>query len=223
MPEPSTTSGHNLRHEVQVLIEQAAVQQAESSASRMRSMVLKLGGIAHQGREASVHSPPEGKGKAAAVDGAKAPSVHDRIGRTPARERLHDTRGHAGDGDARNIINGRKYTPRRGGRFDPEHDRGESPEPPGTRVFSREIRTAHFPPRFRQPTTLIKYSGETDPAVWLNDYRLACQLGGATDDAVIIRNLPLHLTDATRTWLEHLPADQIHDRPDLVKIFVGNF
>jgi hypothetical protein len=25
--------------------------------------------------------------------------------------------------------------------------------------------------------------------VWLNDYRLACQLGGATTDEVIIRNL----------------------------------
>ena len=95
------------------------------------------------------------------------------------------------------------YTPRRGGRFDPEHDRGLSPEPPGTRVFSREIHTAPFPPCFRQPTTLIKYSGETDPAVWLNDYRLACQLGGATDDTIIIRNLPLHLTDATGMWLEH--------------------
>ena len=194
-----------------MLIEQAAVQQAESSASRIRSMVPKPRGVARQDREASAHSPPEGKGKAAAADGAKAPSVHDHIGKTPARERLHDTRGHAGDGDARNIVNNRKYTPRQGGRFDPEHDRGESPEPPGTRVFSREIRTAPFPPRFRQPTTLVKYSGETDPAVWLNDYRLACQLGGATDDAVIIRNLPLQLADATRTWLEHLPMDQIHD------------
>jgi hypothetical protein len=29
--------------------------------------------------------------------------------------------------------------------------------------------------------------------VWLNDYHLACQLGGATTDEVIIRNLPLHL------------------------------
>ena len=43
------------------------------------------------------------------------------------------------------------------------------------------------------------------------------------EDAVIIRNLPLHLADATRTWLEHLPADQIHNWADLVKIFVGNF
>jgi len=163
------------------------------------------------------------KGKAAVAHDAKAPSVHDLIRKTPARERVHNARGHDGDGDARNIINDRKYTPRRGGRFDPEHDRGESPEPPGIRVFSREIRTAPFPPRFRQPTTLVKYSGETDPAVCLNDYCLACQLGGATDDTVIIRNLPLPLADATRTWLEHLPADQIHNWANLVQIFVGNF
>ena len=163
----------------------------------MRSIVsAKAGGTALQGHEASVHTTPGGRGKAAVADDAKAPSVHDRIKRPPAKEHLQDTRGHANDGDARNIINGRKYTPRRDGRFDPEHDRGDSPEPPGTRVFSREIRTAPFPPRFSQPTTLIKYTRETDPALWLNDYRLACQLGGATDDAVIIRNLPLHLADA---------------------------
>jgi hypothetical protein len=38
--------------------------------------------------------------------------------------------------------------------------------------------------------------GEMNPRVWLNDYRLACQLGGATTDVVIIRNLPLHHTDS---------------------------
>jgi hypothetical protein len=90
-------------------------------------------------------------------------------------------------------------------------------------VFSREIRTANFPQRFRQPTTIVKYNGETDPRVWLNDYRLACQLGGATSDEVIIRNLPLHLADSARTWLEHLPASQIHNWDDLVRTFVGNF
>jgi len=198
MPEPSTPSGCNLRREAQVLIEQAAVQQAESSASRMRSKCPEQpGGTARQDREASVHTPPGGKGKATAAHDAKAPSVHDCIRKAPVKERLHDTRGHAGDGDARYIIDGRKYTPRRGGRFDPEHDRGESPEPSGNRVFSREIRTAPFPLRFRQPNTLVKFSGETDSAVWLYNYRLACQLGGATEDAVIIRNLPLHLADAT--------------------------
>jgi hypothetical protein len=90
-------------------------------------------------------------------------------------------------------------------------------------VFSREIRTTTFPQRFRQLTTIVKYNGETDPRMWLNDYRLACQLGGATSDEVIIRNLPLHLADSTRTWLEHLPASQIHNWDDLVRTFVGNF
>jgi hypothetical protein len=59
--------------------------------------------------------------------------------------------------------------------------------------------------------------------VWLNDYRLACQLGGATSDEAIIRNLPLHLADSARTWLKHLPASQIHNWDDLVHTFVGNF
>jgi hypothetical protein len=90
-------------------------------------------------------------------------------------------------------------------------------------VFSREIRAATFPQRFRQPTTIVKYNGETDPRVWLNDYRLACQLGGAASDEVIICNLPLHLADSARTWLEHLPASQIHNWDDLVRTFIGNF
>jgi hypothetical protein len=90
-------------------------------------------------------------------------------------------------------------------------------------VFSQEIRTASFPQRFRQPMSIDKYNGETDPRVWLNDYRLACQLGGATTDEVIIRNLHLHLANSARTWLEHPLARQIHNWDDLVHTFVGNF
>jgi hypothetical protein len=138
-------------------------------------------------------------------------------GHTPDKERLLDTHGQVQDGDACNIINARRtsnaearaaagYHPRRGGRYDSGEDRSPTPEPPGTLVFNREIRTAAIPQRFRQPTTIVKYNRETDPRVWLNDYRLACQLGGATSDEVIIRNLPLHLADSARTWLEHMPA-----------------
>jgi hypothetical protein len=47
-------------------------------------------------------------------------------------------------------------------------------KPQGTRVFSQKIRTMSFPQRFRQPTSIDKYTGETDPRVWLNDNRLAC-------------------------------------------------
>jgi hypothetical protein len=117
----------------------------------------------------------------------------------------------------------RGYHPRRGGRYDNEEDWSPSPEPPGPRAFSRAIRRAPFPTRFRAPTTITKYSGETRPELWLADYRLACQLGGTNDDNLIIRNLPLFLSDAARAWLEHLPPAQISNWDDLVKAFAGNF
>jgi hypothetical protein len=221
MPAPSTPEARNLHREAQALIEQATVQQAESSASCIRQQGDARGDEGAQGAEPSVHA-----------GGATERPANP--GRTPAKERLLDTRGQARDSDARNVINARRtskadaraaagYQPRRGGRYDSDEDRSPTPEPPGTRVFSREIRAAAFPQRFRQPTTIVKYNGETDPRVWLNDYRLACQLGGATSDEVIIRNLPLHLGDSARTWLEHLPASQIHNWDDLVRMFVGNF
>jgi hypothetical protein len=77
--------------------------------------------------------------------------------------------------------------------------------------------------RFRAPTTITKYSGETRPELWLADYRLACQLGGTNDDNLITRNLPLFLSDAARAWLEHLPPAHISDWDDLVKAFAINF
>jgi hypothetical protein len=117
----------------------------------------------------------------------------------------------------------RGYHPRRGGCFDSEEDRSPSPEPPGMQAFSRAIQRASFPTRFRTPTTITKYSGESKPELWLADYRLACQLGGTDDDNLIIRNLPLFLSNAARAWLEHLPPVQISNWDDLVKAFADNF
>jgi hypothetical protein len=162
MPAPSTPEARNLHCEAQVLIEQAAVQQAESSASCIHQQGSARDDGGTQGPEPSVH----------AGGAAERPA---NPGRTPVRERILDTRGQAQDGDARNVINARRtgnvetqatagYHPRRGGRYDSREDRSPTPEPPGTRVFSREIRTVSFPQRFRQPTSIDKYSGEMDPA-----------------------------------------------------------
>jgi hypothetical protein len=117
----------------------------------------------------------------------------------------------------------RGYHLRHRGRYDRREDRSPSPKPPGPQAFSRAIRRASFPTRFRAPTTITKYSGETRPELWLADYRLACQLGGTDDDNLIIRNLPMFLSDAARAWLEHLPPAQISNWDDLVKAFAGNF
>jgi hypothetical protein len=77
--------------------------------------------------------------------------------------------------------------------------------------------------RYRPPANITKYDGETDPGLWLEDYRLACRTGGAESDGFIIRNLPLYLADSARTWLENLPSDKIACWADLKEIFVGNF
>jgi hypothetical protein len=141
MPAPSTPEARNLQREVQALIEQAAVQQAESSASRIRQQGGARGDGAAQGGEPSVH----------AGEAAGRPA---NPGRAPAKERLLDMR--RTDGDARNVINARRtskadaraavgYHPRRGGHYDSDEDRSPTPEPSGTRVFSREIRAAAFP------------------------------------------------------------------------------
>jgi hypothetical protein len=143
MPAPSTPEARNLHREAQALIEQAAIQQAESSASRIRQQGSARDDEGAQGPETSIHTG----------GAAERPT---NLGRTPARERLLDTRGQAQDGDARNVINARwtgnaetrataGYHPRRGGRYDSREDRSPTPEPPGTRVFSWEIRTASFP------------------------------------------------------------------------------
>jgi hypothetical protein len=189
MLEPSTTEGRRIQGELKGLLEDAAVRQAESSASRRRGDPLEHRAAPSQRmREASVHTERTRDGTPAALDRLSA-EQHRHHRRACLEEKVH-----------------RGYHPKRGGRYDSEEDRSPSPEPPGPQVFSRAIRRASFPACFRAPTTITKYSGETRPELWLADYRLACQLRGADDDNLIICNLPLFLSDAARAWLEHLPS-----------------
>jgi hypothetical protein len=130
-------------------------------------------------REASVHTGRT-RNTAPAAPGRLGNEHHRRDRRAHLDERVR-----------------RGYHPRRGGRYDSGEDRSPSPEPPGPQAFSRAIRRAPFPTQFRTPTTITKYSGETRPELWLADYRLACHLGGTDDDNLIIRNLPLFLSDTS--------------------------
>jgi hypothetical protein len=206
MPEPSTTEGRRIQGELKNLLEDAAVRRAESSASRRQGCPTEhRAATSRFMREASVHT---GRTRDA----------------TPVAPGCLDNEHHRHDRRARLDEKVRRgYHPRRGGRYGSEEDRSPSPKPPGPQAFSRAIRRAPFSTRFRAPTTFTKYSGETRPELWLADYRLACQLGGTDDDNLIIRNLPLFLSDAARAWLEHLPPAQISNWDDLVKAFAGNF
>jgi hypothetical protein len=181
MPEPSTTEGRRIQGELKNLLEDVAVRRAESSASRRQGCPPERRTTTSRlMREASVHT---GRMRDA------TPAAPDRLGNEHHRR---DRRARL-DEKVR-----RGYHPRRGGRYDSEEDWSPSPEPPGPQAFSRAIRRAPFPAQFRAPTTITKYSGETRPELWLADYRLACQLGGTDDDNLIIRNLPLFLSNAAR-------------------------
>jgi hypothetical protein len=181
-------------------------RQAESSASQRGGCPSEHHTTSSRRiREASVHAERTRDG---------TPAAPDRLG----NEQHHRDRRARLDEKVR-----RGYHPRHGGRYDSEEDRSPSSEPPGPQAFSRAIRRTPFPARFRAPTTITKYSGETRPELWLADYRLAYQLGGTDDGNLIICNLPLFLSDAARAWLEHLPPAQISNWDDLVKAFAGNF
>jgi hypothetical protein len=137
MPAPSSPEARNLHREAQALIEQVAVQQPDSLASRIRQQGSARDDGGAQGPEPSVH----------AGGAAECPTNQ---GRTPVKEWILDTRGQAQDGDTRNVINARRtgnaetratvgYHPRRGGRYDSQEDRSPTPEPPGTRMFEDHV------------------------------------------------------------------------------------
>jgi hypothetical protein len=202
MPEPSTTEGRRIQGKLKDLLEDVVVRRAKSSASQRQGCPSEHRATpSRRVREASVRTERTRDGTPAAPD-RLGDEQHRRDRRARLKERVR--RGHH---------------PRRGGRYDSEEDRSPSIEPPGPRVFSRAIRWAPFLAWFRAPTTITKYSGETRPEVWIADYQLSCQLGGTNDDNLIIRNLPLFLSDAAWAWLEHLPPTQISDWDDLVKAF----
>jgi hypothetical protein len=145
MPEPSTTEGRRIQGELKNLLEGAAVRRAESSASRRQGYPSEPHAATSRFmREASVYTGRT-RNTAPAAPGRLGNEHHHRDHRAHLDERVR-----------------RGYHPRRGGRHDSGEDRSPSPEPPGPQAFSRAIRRAPFPTRFRPPTTIAKYSGRRD-------------------------------------------------------------
>jgi hypothetical protein len=142
MPEPSTTEGRRIQGELKNLLEDAAVRRAESSASRRQGYPSEHRiATSRFMREASVHTGRT-RNAAPAAPGRLGNEHHHRNRRAHLDERVH-----------------RGYHPRCGGRYDNGEDRSPLPEPPGPQAFSRAIRRAPFPTRFRTSTTITKYLG----------------------------------------------------------------
>jgi hypothetical protein len=134
MPEPSTTEGRRIQGELKNLLEGTAVRQAESSASRRQRYPSEPHAVTSRFmREALVYTGRT-RNTVPAAPGRLGNEHHHRDRRATLDERVR-----------------RGYHPRRGGRYDSGEDRSPSPEPPGPQAFSRAIRWAPFPTRFRPP------------------------------------------------------------------------
>ena len=79
-----------------------------------------------------------------------------------------------------------------------------------------------IPPNFRLATGVSKFTGESKPDTWLEDYRVAVQIGGGNDE-VAMKNLPLMLEGSARAWLNKLAPGSIYSWEELARVFVRTF
>jgi hypothetical protein len=211
-----------VRQQLKALLEAATAQQAESSASHQRSERGRAGAPSAHGPNPP---PSQQQGRKEGV-GAATSAVKSRLGPNCDVRNTIEARRRAESVDNNHDNRSRHHDDcERRQRHDSDdgYECSWSPNQRGPRAFDQSIRDAKFPSRFRAPINVPRYDGDTNPSVWLEDYRLACHTDGATDDLFVIKNLPLYLGDSACTWLEHLPRDKINDWTDPRRVFIGHF
>jgi hypothetical protein len=122
--------------------------------------------------------------------------------------------------DARNIItqtrvNNARYAWREENYEDDEKEMGAL-------CFTRRVRKTRVPKGFKLPHDQQKYDGSQEPTLWLSDYLQAVEILRGTR-ATAMQSLQLHLTGATRSWLNTLPNDSIGSWGELEGQFARNF
>jgi hypothetical protein len=78
----------------------------------------------------------------------------------------------------------------------------------GVLCFTQRVHRTRVPKGFKLPHDQQKYDGSQEPKLWLSDYLQAVQILGGSR-ATTMQSLQLHLTGATRFWLNMLPDDSI--------------
>ena len=229
------TPEHETIRQVKVLLEEAAIQQATPTNVREQSGESpEPERTRDRSRGQSGDSPPRPVGQ------QPAGAVHERLGPdrdvrhtldARRRENVHQRLGP--DRDVRNTLNARRRNVVDVSDSDndddrnPRHRRRTSRSPPrdqpyaGIKAFGPRVLNAAFPERFRV-NGVERYTGETQPDIWLSDYRIACRTSGGSDLAAV-HCLPLHLADSARAWLDSLPPGCINSWADLEVYFVDNF
>ncbi|KAI5008844.1 hypothetical protein ZWY2020_009892 [Hordeum vulgare] len=226
--QPSDSEAGRGIEQIRALLHTA--QQQNSAVSQSHNMIHNSS--VHANTHRSVFSPDSHQRHRG---GSRSMNPEDRRhSRTPPwggpyGPRHHDGRRSVGDTydprpDARGFIAQRKVDRSRAHRDGHNRDRpsGSKTIVSGPEYFSRAIRSADIPPNFRLATGISKFTGESKPETWLDDYRVAIQIGGG-DDQVAMKHLPLMLDGSARAWLNQLAPSSIYSWADLARVFIRTF
>jgi hypothetical protein len=91
----------------------------------------------------------------------------------------------------------------------------------GVECFSFLIRSTPLPKGIKHSDSVIKFNGQQDPRIWLDDFIAVTIGGGSRDNALQL--LSLHLKDNTRAWLNNLAPENIRSWEEFRQAFVANF
>jgi hypothetical protein len=78
----------------------------------------------------------------------------------------------------------------------------------GAECFSLLIRSTPLPKGIKLSDSVVKFNGQQDPRIWLDDFMTAVTIGGGSRDNAL-QLLSLHLKDNARAWLNNLAPDNI--------------
>jgi hypothetical protein len=92
----------------------------------------------------------------------------------------------------------------------------------GAECFSLLIHSTPLPRGIKLSNGIVKFNGQQDPRIWLNDFITAVKIsGGSRDNALQL--LSLHLKDNARAWLNNLAPDSIRSWEEFRQAFIANF
>jgi hypothetical protein len=92
----------------------------------------------------------------------------------------------------------------------------------GTECFSFLIHSTPLPQGIKLSDGVVKFNGQQDPQIWLDDFIIAVTIsGGSRDNALQL--LSLHLKDNARAWLNNLVPGSIHSWEEFRQAFIENF
>jgi hypothetical protein len=92
----------------------------------------------------------------------------------------------------------------------------------GAECFSFLIRSTPLLKGIKLSDSVVKFNGQQDPRIWLDDFITAVTIsGGSRDNALQL--LSLHLKDNARAWLNNLALDNIRSWEEFWQAFIANF